>query len=97
MTPYNKMEDDAEAEYHAEDEDEHNKEDDNMSDLYNISMAEAVEDQCDVRRAFISASILITIGVIIFLAIYFKNFLMDQLENFLEIMIEYPLATSLIY
>lgn len=88
MTPYKRMED--------EDE-EFDPYDDKLSDLYRKSMAEAAEHECDTKRVIFSFLILITIGVVIFLAFYFKSFFMGKIDTFTGTMAEYPISSIMIF
>lgn len=87
MTPYAKM-------HNEEDFDPYN---DNMSDEHNISVVEAVEHECDVRRAVIGGVLIVVMGTIIFLVVYYQGFLREQVSNFMETIKEYPISTVFLY
>jgi uncharacterized membrane protein YdjX (TVP38/TMEM64 family) len=86
-TPYGKM----------KDEDEFDPYNDELSETHNISMIEAYEHKWDFRKTIISTSMLLTMATIIFLAIWYKDYLMEQIIIFMDVIKENPVATVLIY
>ncbi len=86
FTPYKKMEE--------EDEDFYP---DNLSDLHNISIAEAYEHKCDVRKTVISTILLILMGTIITLVVIYREDILEKMNDFMDLIKENPCKTTFIY
>jgi uncharacterized membrane protein YdjX (TVP38/TMEM64 family) len=87
-TPYKRMDNDLEY-------DPYNEE--NSSDMHNISIAEAYEHEWDTRRTVIGFVLILLMATIIFLVIFYKGILLDQVNNFTETIQEFPVSTIILY
>ena len=84
-TPYEKMENEELDPY------------DDFSDSHNISIADAYEQQCDLRKTLIGGTLVLIMATIIFLVVWYKGFLMDQVSEFTDTIREYPFYSVLIF
>ncbi|CAI2373059.1 unnamed protein product [Moneuplotes crassus] len=86
FTPYKQMHDEDDQQYL-----------DNLSEMHNISIKEAYEHECDVRKTIISSILLLCMATIIILVIVFREDIIEKMSDFMEIIKEHPTKTILIY
>jgi len=87
FTPYSKMNEDNDFYPYSDD----------FSDMHNISIVEAYEHKCDIRKTMISSVLLFLMAVTIFSVIWFKGEIMEEVGNLMEIIKENPFLTITIY
>ena len=87
FTPYGKM----------HNEDDYDPYRDDISDAHNISIAEAVEEECDITKTVWGSLLVLLMITIIFLVVYFRSFFMDQIQTYVDYMTNSPITGVLIY
>lgn len=86
-TPYGKLRDDGEIDPYVDEE----------SEMHNITISEAYEHQWDIRKTLIGGVLLALMFTIIFLVIWFRDDIMEQVNNFMDTIREYPVSTVFIF
>lgn len=86
FTPYKQMHDEDDHQYLE-----------NLSDMHNISIKDAYEHECDVRKTIISTILLLWMATIIILVVLFRDDILEKMNDFMEIIQEHPMKTIFIY
>jgi hypothetical protein len=86
-TPYGKMRDEVEIDPYIDDE----------SERHNITISEAYDHECDTRKTLIGGVLIALMFTIIFLVIWFRDDIMEKVNEFMDTIQEHPISTTFIF